>query len=178
MLETPRLILRQWQLTDQQAFIAMGQDPDVMHYFPKCLSKEESLKFIEAVTEIIQRQGWGFWAVELKTTGQFIGFVGLHEQATQFDFSPCVEIGWRLAKPFWRQGYATEAAQAALDYAFHTLQLEKVVSFTAVANHPSEAVMQKLGMNKVGEFNHPKLPAQHHLERHVLYEINQNSLNS
>lgn len=171
MIETQRLILRQWQATDHQPFIDMGLDAEVMHYFPNCLTAAESIKFIEAVTEIIQQQGWGFWAVELKAMGQFIGFVGLHEQATQFEFSPCVEIGWRLAKAYWRQGYATEAAQAVLDYAFQTLQLEKVVSFTAVVNHPSQAVMQKLGMQKVGEFNHPKLPEQHHLQRHVLYEL-------
>lgn len=171
MLETQRLILRPWQLTDHQPFIEMGLDPEVMHYFPKCLTAEESLKFIDTVSEIIERQHWGFWAVELKATGQFIGFVGLHEQATQFEFSPCVEIGWRLAKAFWRQGYATEAAQASLDYAFNTLQLEQVVAFTATINHSSEAVMKKLGMTKIALFDHPKLPAQHRLQRHVLYQI-------
>ncbi|MDQ8936872.1 GNAT family N-acetyltransferase [Acinetobacter rudis] len=170
-IETSRLILRQWRVQDHQPFIEMGLDPQVMRYFPNNLNETQSLKFIATVTSIIQQQGWGFWAVELKATGQFIGFVGLHHQPSQFEFSPCVEIGWRLARAFWQQGYATEAAQAALKYAFETLQLEKVVAFTAKLNSPSEAVMQKIGMHKVDEFNHPKLPMQHPLQLHVLYEI-------
>lgn len=174
ILETDRLILRQWQNSDHLPFIHMGQDPQVMQYFPHCLSAEESLLFIQTVSEIIQRNQWGFWAVELKATGEFIGCIGLHHQSTQFDFSPCVEIGWRLAKKYWQQGYATEGAQAALNYAFNTLLLDKVVAFTAEINIPSEAVMKKLAMQKVKTFSHPKLPPDHPLARHVLYEINAN----
>ena len=171
MIETERLILRQWKESDYLPFINMGSDLEVMKYFPKCLTQEESINFIKAVTGIIDENKWGFWAVELKKSQEFIGFIGLHSQPTQFDFSPCIEIGWRLAKDFWGQGYATEGAKAALEYAFNTLNLDKVVSFTSSVNKPSESVMKKLGMKKVTEFNHPKLPQNHDLAKHVLYEI-------
>lgn len=176
MLETDRLILRQWQASDHQPFIEMGLDPEVMQYFPKCLTATDSLNLIQRVSDAIQRNQWGFWAVELKSTGQFIGFVGLHQLETQFDFSPCVEVGWRLAKAYWGHGYATEAAQASLNYAFDVLNLEKVVAFTAIINHPSQAVMKRLGMYKVKEFNHPELSDGHQLQKHVLYEILKPSL--
>lgn len=171
MIETERLILRQWEESDYLPFIGMGFDPEVMKYFPKCLTQEESINFIKAVTSIIDENKWGFWAVELKESQEFIGFIGLLNQPIQFDFSPCIEIGWRLAKDFWGQGYATEGAKAALEYAFNTLNLDKVVSFTPSVNKPSESVMKKLGMQKVKEFNHPKLPQNHDLAKHVLYAI-------
>lgn len=171
MLETDRLILRQWKESDYLAFIKMGLDPEVMKYFPNLLTRDESLQFINKVKEIIDKNQWGFWAVELKQSGEFIGFIGLHNQPEQFKFSPCVEIGWRLAKEYWGKGYATEGAKATLEYAFNKLNLNKVVSFTADINIPSESVMKRIGMTKVGEFNHPKLTSGHHLEKHVLYEM-------
>ena len=125
------------------------------------------------MTRQIDQHGWGLWAVELKETKEFIGFIGLQPQPDLFEFSSCVEIGWRLAKKYWHRGYATEGARAVLDYAFNTLNLDKVVSFTAKSNTPSEAVMKKIGMVKTQEFQHPKLPEDHPLCWHVLYEINQ-----
>ncbi|EOW2429795.1 GNAT family N-acetyltransferase, partial [Acinetobacter baumannii] len=98
-------------------------------------------------------------------------FIGLHNQPEQFDFSPCIEIGWRIATEHWKKGYATEGAKAALEYAFNILNKDKVVSFTATVNKPSQAVMERLGMRKVKYFNHPKLPDEHALQKHVLYEI-------
>ncbi len=171
MLETERLILRQWKENDYRPFIHMGLDPEVMQYFPNLLTPEESIHFIKQTTNIIEENNWGLWAVELKENHEFIGFIGLINQPTQFDFSPCIEISWRLAKAFWGKGYAREGAQIVLEYAFNTLNLNKVVSFTATINQPSEAVMKKLGMRKVKIFNHPKLPTKHHLTKHVLYEI-------
>lgn len=171
MLQTDRLILRQWEESDYLPFIKMGLDPIVMEHFPSLLTKDESLEFINKFKDIIDKNEWGLWAVELKENEEFIGYIGLHSQPEQFEFSPCVEIGWRLAKEYWGNGYATEGAKAALEYAFNKLHLNKVVSFTAVINIPSESVMKKIGMTKVGEFNHPKLSSGHHLEKHVLYEI-------
>ncbi|WPC36018.1 GNAT family N-acetyltransferase [Acinetobacter sp. YWS30-1] len=178
MLETERLILRPWQASDYPAFIAMGQNPEVMRYFPSLLTPEQSLQFIEKVTKQIDQYGWGLWAVELKETKEFIGFIGLQPQPDLFEFTPCVEIGWRLAKKYWHRGYATEGARAVLDYAFNTLGLNKVVSFTATVNTPSEAVMKKIGMVKTQEFQHPRLPKDHPLCWHVLYEINQSNYSS
>ena len=177
-LQTPRLILRQWQESDYPAFIEMGQDAEVMRYFPTPLTPEQSLQFIQKVTRQIDQHGWGLWAVELKETKEFIGFIGLQPQPDLFEFSPCIEIGWRLAQKYWHQGYATEGARAVLDYAFNTLDLNKVVSFTATVNTPSEAVIKKIGMVKTQEFQYPKLPEDHPLCWHVLYEINQNNYSS
>lgn len=170
MIETKRLILRQWKENDFEPFIKMGLDQDVMQFFPNRLTPQESLNLIQKISLLIDENGWGFWAVELKESHQFIGFIGLHNQPEQFDFSPCVEIGWRLAKEFWKQGYATEGAKAVLDYAFNVLNLDKVVSFTSTLNRPSQAVIERLGMQKVKDFNHPKVPLDHELRAHVLYE--------
>lgn len=112
MIETQRLILRQWKESDVEPFITMGLDQHVMQFFPNLLTPQESHNLIQKISSLIDKNGWGFWAVELKETHQFIGFIGLHRQPEQFDFSPCVEIGWRLAKEFWKQGYATEGAKS------------------------------------------------------------------
>lgn len=177
MIETKRLILRQWKESDVEPFITMGLDQDVMQFFPNLLTPQESHNLIQKISSLINENGWGFWAVELKETHQFIGFIGLHSQPEPFDFSPCGEIGWRLAKEFWKQGYATEGAKAALDYGFNVLNLDKIVSFTANINTPSQAVMKRLGMQKVKNFDHPKVPLHHQLKAHVLYEITSSSSN-
>ena len=175
-LETERLKLRAWQDTDLPFFAQLNADEDVMRYFPSVLSREQSDALAHKFQHLILKQGWGFWAVELKKTGEFIGFTGLNTQAEQFIFSPCVEIGWRLAKPYWHQGYATEAAKACLKFAFGTLKLNEVVAFTAVHNTASEHVMQRLDMQAMFEFNHPALTQESPLSRHILYKIVQKSL--
>ena len=175
-LETERLKLRAWQESDLQPFAELNADKDVMHYFPSVLTREQSDTLADKFQHLILDHGWGFWAVELKATGQFIGFTGLNAQPEQFIFSPCVEIGWRFAKQYWHQGYATEAAKACLKFAFETLQLKEVVSFTAVHNTASEHVMQRLGMQAMFEFNHPALTQESPLSRHILYKIVQKSL--
>ena len=175
-LETDRLKLRAWQESDLQPFAELNADKDVMLYFPSVLTREQSDNLADKFQHLILDHGWGFWAVELKATGQFIGFTGLNTQPEQFIFSPCVEIGWRFAKQYWHQGYATEAAKACLKFAFETLQLKEVVSFTAVHNTASEHVMQRLGMQAMFEFNHPALTQESPLSRHILYKIVQKSL--
>ena len=175
-LETERLKLRTWQESDLQPFAELNADKDVMLYFPSVLTREQSDNLADKFQHLILDHGWGFWAVELKATGQFIGFTSLNTQPEQFIFSPCVEIGWRFAKQYWHQGYATEAAKACLKFAFETLQLKEVVSFTAVHNTASEHVMQRLGMQAMFEFNHPALTQESPLSRHILYKIVQKSL--
>ena len=172
-LETPRLILRQWKDADFQEFYALNSDIDVMRYFPCVLTRHESDLLASKFQNIISTTGWGFWAVELKENHQFIGFIGLQSQPTQFDFSPCVEIGWRLAKQYWHQGYATEATQICLQFAFEQLALKDVVSFTAKLNIPSQKVMQRLNMQLISEFNHPRPDVTHPLACHMLYRITQ-----
>lgn len=179
MIETERLILRQWQISDLEPFAEMNADPDVMCYFPAPLNREESDNLANRFKDIIDsNKGWGFWAIELKTTREFVGTTGLLHQADRFEFSPGTEIGWRLAKPFWHQGIASEAATAALDFAFNRLELNEVYSFTSVHNIPSEHLMKRLGMVKQGYFMHPALDTTHRLAEHVLYKITQLSIAS
>lgn len=173
-LETERLHLRAWQFQDYFPFFEMNADPKVMQYFPKLLLKQESDALADRFQQVIQQHGWGFWAIELKATGQFIGFTGLHHQPSQFSFSPCTEIGWRLARQAWGQGYATEAAHACLYFAFHQLGLDRVVAFTPIQNRPSFAVMQRLKMQEIDRFAHPALTADHLLSAHRLCEIRTN----
>lgn len=177
-LTTNRLRLRQWQDSDYAAFAELNADAEVMKYFPDTLSREQSDALIQRVSAGIRKNGWGFWAVEIKHTGRFIGFVGLNTPSAPLPFNPCVEIGWRLARQHWRNGYATEAAKYALHFAFDTLNLNEVVSFTPVLNTPSQKVMQKIGMTNTGQnFTHPNVPAGNQLEEHVLYKITRSAWN-
>jgi RimJ/RimL family protein N-acetyltransferase len=169
MLRTARLILRQWKAEDLEPFAQLNSDPWVMACFPQPLTREESDDLAKRLADRIDERGWGLWATELAATGEFIGFVGLSVPRWQSFFTPCVEIGWRLAHRFWGHGYAPEAARAALAFGFDMLGLDEIVSFTAKPNHNSIRVMQKLGMTLAGEFDHPDLPNGHRLQRHVLY---------
>ncbi|MCX4024627.1 GNAT family N-acetyltransferase [Endozoicomonas sp. SM1973] len=171
-LKTERVILRQWLPEDYKPFAAINADPVVMKYFPSCLSAVESDAFADKIVSLIAKRGWGLWAVELVDTKQFIGFVGLHQPEAKLPFTPCVEIGWRLAKAYWGVGYATEAAQSVLQFAFNQLNLSEVVSFTSVTNKQSQAVMQRLRMVNTGQnFEHPSVSAESPLREHVLYKI-------
>lgn len=171
MFVTKRLILREWQEKDIATFAGMNQDPEVMRFFPNTLTVTESENLVERIRQHFMTHGFGLFAVELKKTGEFIGFVGLMIPSFAAPFMPCVEIGWRLAVPFWRQGYATEAAQRVLQLAFEKYGLEEVVSFTATINLPSIRVMEKIGLtrNSIDDFNHPALAQDHPLAPHVLY---------
>lgn len=171
-LETDRLRLRQWKECDFPVFAELNSDPDVMEYFPKLLQPAESDSIAEKCRQLIAERGWGFWAVSLKESGSFIGFVGLHKPKADFPFAPCVEIGWRLHKLYWGKGYATEAATEALRFAFEVLFLDEVVSFTTISNHRSRAVMERVGMNNThNDFKHPDIESGHPLSEHVLYRI-------
>lgn len=171
-LQTERLTLRQWLKKDWPEFAGICADPVVMAYFPRTLSELESYKMAETISALISERGWGFWAAEEKSSGRFMGFVGLHIPKPEIPCSPCVEIGWRLAREFWGQGYATEAAEKVLKFAFEELNLAEVVSFTSVGNLKSRAVMERLQMlNTHQNFEHPSIPAGHPLREHVLYKI-------
>jgi RimJ/RimL family protein N-acetyltransferase len=172
-LSTPRLWLRQWRASDREPFARLNADPRVMQFMSRCLNRAESDAFVRAAEAEIARQGWGLWAAELRQTGAFIGFVGLRAPAFEAAFTPCVEVGWRLARESWGQGLATEAGRECLRFAFETLALAEVVSFTVPANRRSRAVMERLGLahDAQGDFDHPRLPEGHLLRRHVLYRL-------
>lgn len=174
MIRTKRLILRPWTQADFEPFAQLNADPRVMEYFPSTLSRIESDRQAEKISHLISKQGWGLWAVSIPGIAEFIGFVGLNPVTFSAHFTPAVEIGWRLAYDFWGRGYALEGALAALNYAFATLHLKEVVSFTAIQNMRSIRLMEKLGMHHdpKDDFDHPNLPEGDPLRRHVLYRIN------
>jgi len=173
-LETERLRLRQWIAQDFPIFAHLNADPEVMAYFPAQLTQVQSDDLAKRCQAGISQRGWGLWAVELKTTQQFLGFVGLQTPNIPLVFSPCVEIGWRLAKPFWGFGYATEAASKALEFGFNDLHLTEIVSYTAVSNLRSRSVMERLGFANVHQnFEHPSIPKGHPLSEHVLCRLSQ-----
>ncbi|MBD5333906.1 MAG: GNAT family N-acetyltransferase [Bacteroides sp.] len=169
-IETDRLILRSWRPEDLPLFAAINKDERVMRYFPATLTEEQTESFYNRIQAEFDRVGWGLYAVELKSDGIFIGYVGLHGIGFDADFTPGVEIGWRLAADYHNQGLATEAAEEVLKMAKKS-GLNKLYSFTAKPNLPSERVMQKIGMTKIGEFEHPDLSVGSPLRTHVLYAI-------
>lgn len=172
-LETSRLILRRWRDTDVAPFAKMNSDPQVMQHFPTLLTYEQSAQMVERIEAHFVEHGFGLWAVELKQTGQFAGFIGLAVPSFETACTPCVEIGWRLDAAFWNQGYASEGAGGALEFGFTQSRLTEIVSFTVPANIASRRVMEKIGMSYVDDFDHPVLAKDDPLCSHVLYRITQ-----
>ena len=176
-LSNGRLRLRRWRDEDREAFAAMNSDARVMEFFRSCLIRVESDAMVDRIEKHFGEHGFGLWAVEVPGVAPFIGFAGLDVARFSAHFTPCVEVGWRLAFAHWRHGYATEAARLALGYAFGTLALSDVVSFTSAANHRSRAVMERLGMRRdpAEDFDYPSFPEGHPLRRHVLYRLGSGS---
>lgn len=168
-IETPRLILREWKEEDLPAFTRMNADPKVMEFFLSSLDEEGSYALYQLICDEFAESGFGGYAVERKEDHAFIGFTGLHNITFDVDFAPGIEIVWRLLPEYWGNGYAPEAATACLEYAYTKLGLKEVFAFTSLLNKRSERVMQKIGMQKVKEFNHPLVPAENPLREHVLY---------
>jgi RimJ/RimL family protein N-acetyltransferase len=174
-LRTERLLLRHWRPEDRAPFAAMNADPEVMEHFPAALARAESDAFVDRIEAAFAAHGFGLWALEVahpgELSGEFIGFTGLSVPSFEAHFMPAVEIGWRLARPAWGHGYASEAARRALSAAFGDYGLPEVVSFTSVTNERSQAVMRRIGMthDPADDFDHPRLPPGDRLQRHVLY---------
>jgi len=172
VIKTQRLGLRNWLITDLAPFVEMSQDEDVMEFFPKLLNEEESKNFIERMQLHFQEHGFCYFAVDELATGKFIGFVGMLHQNFKSNYTPSVDIGWRLSKSAWGKGFASEAAQSCLDYAFSELKLNEVYAFATVKNKNSEAVMKKIGMNYIDTFNHPYLNDYPELKACLVYTKN------
>lgn len=172
-IRTERLLLRRWRDADREPWAAICADPEVMRHFPALQTREQTDATIDRIDAHFDEHGFGLWAVERLEEGDFIGFVGLHHLTYDAHFTPAVEIGWRLARTSWGRGYATEAARAAVDHAFTTLDLDAIVSVTVPANEPSRNVMRKLGMthDPAGDFEHPNVPEGSPLRHHVLYRL-------
>lgn len=172
-LHTARLRLGRWSPADRQPFAALNADPGVMEHFPAPLSREQSDARAAAIEAHFAEYGFGLWAAEVVGVISFAGFVGLWVPRFEAHFTPCVEVGWRLAADYWGLGYATEGARAVLAFAFDRLVLEEVVSFTVPGNLRSRRVMERIGMalDPSGDFDHPAIPVGHPLRRHVLYRV-------
>ena len=170
-ITTSRLILRSWQESDIEPFYQINQDRHVIEYLAGSLTYQQVRGFIDKHNQQLKQRGYTLWAVELKHTGELIGFVGLNLIDFDLPFTPAVEIGWRLGSQYWGQGYATEAAQAALDYGFNKCGLTDIVSFTNPANQRSIRLMERLGMQRdqTQDFYHPRLAQDHPLAFHVVY---------
>ena len=165
--------LRRWRDADREPFAAMNADPEVMTYFPATLDRSTSDAIVDRAEAAFDAEGFGLWAVERRADGRFIGFVGLARPTFEAAFTPCVEIGWRLARDAWGHGYATEGAMAVRDHAFDVVGLEELLSWTTVANAGSRRVMERIGMrhDPADDFDHPRLAVGDPLRPHVLYRL-------
>ena len=171
VIGTDRLIMRRWREADREPFAALNADPEVMRYFPAPLDRAASDALVDRIEDLFRRQGFGLWALEVSATGEFIGFTGLNPMPAGVPGAGGMEVGWRLARGAWHQGYASEAAAAAAGVAFRGAGLAELWSMTAVVNEPSQAVMRRLGMTLHGHFDHPRVAAGHPLQPHVVYRL-------
>lgn len=173
ILTTERLLLRPWRESDKAPFAALNADPRVTATLAGSLTRAESDAFADRLAAHIAEHGWGLWAIEVKGGAPFIGYAGLSRPRFEAPFTPCVEIGWRLAFAHWSHGYATEAARRVLAFAFDDLRLPEIVSFTTIGNTRSRAVMERIGLayDPAGDFDHPSLGPDHPLRPHVLYRL-------
>lgn len=171
IFKSERLGFRNWSKNDLDEFAAINADADVMEHFPYSLTKDETSSFIEQLQNHYSKKGYTYFATEILVTGELIGFIGLADQDYKSICTPAIDIGWRLMKPAWGKGFATEGAKKCLDYAFKELKLEKVIATCTVNNFQSENVMKKIGMTKMGVFNHPKLKQFPDYKKCMWYEL-------
>ena len=177
IITTERLGLREWRDSDFEPFAYQNLDKEVMRYFPGVYSPAASMSSIKRYQQQIADNGFGLYAVDYLLNNQFIGFIGLAIPTFETSFTPCVEVGYRLNRHYWGHGLATEGARACLEYAFNNIGLDRIYSYTAVPNVPSQRVMVKIGMRKWGSFEHPRIAEGHELKTHVVYMIENKSSN-
>ena len=166
---TDRLVLRRWTDSDRQPFASLNSDPEVMRFMPSLLANDESDALASRCDGMFEQHGYGLWAVERKDPAEFIGFTGLAPMASGIPGSGGVEVGWRLARPHWGHGFASEAALASLRFAFDELGLSHVNSITSVVNSRSRSVMERIGMRFADHFDHPRPGLAAELKPHVRY---------
>jgi RimJ/RimL family protein N-acetyltransferase len=173
VLRTERLLLRRWLPGDLDALAALNADAEVMEHFPSVLSRRASAAALRRLDETFEQNGYGFWAAELVGDGALIGFIGLQPVPDDLPIAPAVEVGWRLARPYWGRSLAFEGARTAITFAFESLGVGEVLAYTAVTNTRSRRLMERLGMrhDPQADFIHPKLPRRHRLQPHVVYRV-------
>lgn len=176
MMRTPRLVLRTWQPDDLPRFAEQNADPVVMRYLGGVLTRAESDAYADRTIRHFAEHGFCKWAVEAPGVASFIGAVGITRVRIQASFTPAVEVAWRLNRTHWGRGYATEAARAAIADGFDRIGLAEIVAMTSVLNAASRRVMERLGMVRAMEFDHPSYPRGHALQRHVLFRLRRNEV--
>jgi ribosomal-protein-alanine N-acetyltransferase len=171
MIETPRLILRPWRKSDLPLFAEQNADPVVMRFLGGVLTRPQSDSYVERAEQHLAETGFCKWAVQAPGIAAFIGAVGITRVKFEAAFTPAVEIAWRLHRRYWGHGYATEAASAAIQDGFTRVGLQEIVALTALSNMASVRVMERLGMTRTIEFDHPHIAENNPLRRHVLYRL-------
>jgi len=169
LIKTGRLGLRNWLESDTDPFVTMGRDPKVMQYFPELLTEADSIALIDNLKKHYEKYGYTYFAMDELVTGEFVGFAGLKYQSFASEFTPSVDIGWRLKRSAWEKGYATEAAKACLYAAFNEFGLDEVYSYCPDLNIASEAIMKKIGMVFIGTFQHPQIANDSRFKHCVVY---------
>ncbi len=165
-----RLGFRNWTFNDAETLFEINNDDDVMEFFPFKPSKQDTLDFIQRMQDMQKEKGFCYFAVDIIENNEFIGFIGLCEQTYLNELGNFVDIGWRLKKSIWNQGYATEGAKACIDFGFNQIGLEKIYSVAPEINVKSELIMKKIGMQRIKTFEHSKLVDYKDLLSCVLYE--------
>lgn len=169
---SPRLGFRAWESSDFEDLFLLVSDPKVMKFFPSVLSEKQAFGTLNKLKESFEKNGYTYFAVDLLNENKFIGFIGLYLQEFESAYTPCIDIGWRLLPQFWNQGFASEGAERCIQFAFEDLNISQLRAFCSLTNLPSERVMQKIGMEKIGTFMHPLLKDFKQIEECVVYEIN------
>jgi RimJ/RimL family protein N-acetyltransferase len=168
-INTERLIMRGWRESDLAPWAAMNADPEVRRYLGPLLTFEQSCAWVLNFQDDLDRGGFGFWAVEVRASVEFIGFTGLDTVDDEMPFTG-IEVGWRLARPAWGHGYATEAGLAALEYGFDVMGLPEILAVTMARNLRSQAVMRRIGMttDPAEDFDDADVD-ESQMRRHVVY---------
>lgn len=178
LFQSDRLGFRNWVDADIEEFAMLNADEEVMEHFPKVLSRKEVVELIENLKRKFSENGFTYYVVEVLDTNEFIGMIGLAYQDYKTEFTPAIDIGWRLKRKAWGNGYATEGAKRCLKYAFDELDIKKIIAVCTLKNKKSEHVMRKIGMIKVGTFDHPKMTDIPEYQKHICYEIKKSKSNS
>jgi ribosomal-protein-alanine N-acetyltransferase len=172
ILETKHLYLREWEEDDFISYAKLTSNSEVMKFFPKLLTRVQSDAAAMKFQKLIKSRGWGFWVMEEKLTGNFIGYAGLHSPSTKFPFSPCVEIAWRVENEYWEKGYVLEAGESIVKFAFEIAGLDEIVYFSSIAHKRAESILPVLGFKKEKKsFAHPMVDCEHFLSEHYLYRL-------
>ena len=172
LFKSKRLGFRSWSDSDLDSLVLLNQNAEVMKYFPSVQSTSQCFDFIKRMQQQMTKSGHCYFVVEELESGKFIGFLGLLEQTFESDFTPAVDIGWRLLPEFWGKGYATEGAKRCLEFGLSNLDLERIISIAPQINKASVSIMQRIGMTQIALFNHPKLEKNPDIQKCVVFEMN------